>query len=201
MKYMFLATFVIVVPSTCTANLNNNKKSALGPRFYSSAPLGWYCSPSYSGLSSRRRLQVGWVMCRSYGARGSRVDRRRYQFYAVACVLCACFLPQHKLPTGSHMDGGFSARCICHCHPACFQRPETAFVQRDIPSVALLSVGQRLANCFAFYQLVSNPCLATVATFAGAQAFFASTPSCFLSVLKRFRLEKPLSRHADLYPC
>ncbi len=188
MKYMFLATFVIVSAIHLYGSWISNKKiRAWSKVFILLALLGWYCSSAalvqWVVVAALLASWLGDVLLIRRGVQWLTAGGISFMLSHVFFVLA--FYPNINFQRVPIWTVAFAAAVYVIVIRSVFSVLKPHLSKGIfLPLLFYLSVNG-VMNCFAFYQLVSNPCLATVATFAGALLFFASDSILFFVRFKK----------------
>lgn len=193
MKYAFLATFIIASVIHLYASLKCDKKlRGITKPFLLLALLGWYLcsveSPLAIVVAAIITSWLGDVLLIPKGVKWFSVGGLSF-FASHVCFIVAyayhvnfAAIPVWAIVLAGAVYVGISVMLFTRLRP---HLPKQLF----LPMFFYLLANGTM-NCFALYQLISLPCLATAVTFIGAVLFFASDSTLFFVRFKKDGLLK-----------
>lgn len=193
MKYAFLAIFVISSIIHLYASLKCNKKlRGITKPFLLLSLLGWYvCSVEEPLLIVVAAILTSWlgdVLLIPKGVKWFSVGGLSF-FASHVCfiVAYACHVNFAAIPVWAIVLAGAVYFAIS---VMLFTRLRPHLPQKLFFPMFCYLLANGTMNCFALYQLISLPCLATAVTFVGAVLFFASDSTLFFVRFKKDGLFK-----------
>ena len=193
MKYLFLAIFIISSSIHLSASFKSNSKlRAQTKGIILLALLGWYCfsvsDPLPIVIAAILTSWLGDVLLIPKGVKWFSVGGLSF-FASHVCFIVAyayhvnfAAIPVWAIVLAGAVYVGISVMLFTRLRP---HLPKLLF----LPMFFYLPANGTM-NCFALYQLISLPCLATAVTFIGAVLFFASDSTLFFVRFKKDGLLK-----------
>ena len=193
MKYLFLAIFIISSSIHLYASFKSNSKlRAQTKGIILLALLGWYCfsvsDPLPIVIAAILTSWLGDVLLIPKGVKWFSVGGLSF-FASHVCFIVAyayhvnfAAIPVWAIVLAGAVYVGISVMLFTRLRP---HLPKLLF----LPMFFYLLANGTM-NCFALYQLISLPCLATAVTFIGAVLFFASDSTLFFVRFKKDGLLK-----------
>lgn len=195
MNIFFLAVFAISSIIHLYASLKSNKKlRAYTKGFILIGLLGWYCCVASPVLcivvAAIATSWLGDVLLIPHGTKWFTAGGISF----LASHLCFAFAYMANINFAVIPVWAIIAIALVYFTIACFVfkglRPHLPKALFYPMFVYLLANGTM--NCFAFYQLLSVPCTATIITFIGAVLFFISDSTLFYV---RFKKDSVFKNH------
>ncbi len=195
MKYLFLAIFIITSTVHLYASYNKNVKlRAQTKGFILLALLGWYCcsvsQPLTIVIAAILTSWLGDVLLIPKGVKWFSAGGISFLISHI------CFVAAYAI----HVDFSLvplwliilAAVVYAIITALVFRGLKPYLPKRLFYSMAAYLLINGTMNCFALYQLVSMPCLASAVTFIGAVLFFISDSTLFYV---RFKKDGRLKTH------
>lgn len=188
MKTAFLAIFVVAAILHLYASYKSNKKlRAQTKPFLLAALLGWYCfsvtQPLGIVIAAILTSWLGDVLLIPKGVKWFTLGGVSFLVSHICFVIAySRFVDFSLIPLWVII---LAALVYLALSQLVFRGLKSELPKGLFYPMLLYMLANGTMNCFALYQLVSMPCIATVVTFVGALLFFASDSTLFYVRFKK----------------
>lgn len=188
MKYVFLAIFIISSAVHLYASAKQDKTLRAATKWILlPALLGWYClsvaEPLPIVIAALVTSWLGDVLLIPKGVKWFSIGGMSF-LLSHLCFIAAytANISFSAIPVWAILAAGAAYAAAVAC---LFSRLKPHLPEKLFGPMFFYLLVNGAMNCFALYQLISLPCLATAVTFVGALMFFTSDSTLFFVRFKK----------------